>query len=84
MIALLGQYPDVTKKPQGQARRSYNIQKAAGIDPAVYKVMKVDPVIWMSPPRDLLKPLKECHETSVPQTPRHRFVPYISAADPNG
>jgi hypothetical protein len=38
---LLGQYPDAAKKPQGQARRNYNIQEAAGIDPAVYKVMKV-------------------------------------------
>lgn len=38
---LLGQYPDAVKKPQGQARRNYNIQEAAGIDPAVYKVMKV-------------------------------------------
>ncbi|KAF9790348.1 hypothetical protein BJ322DRAFT_1035753 [Thelephora terrestris] len=40
ILALLGQYPDVSKKPQGQARRNYNIQEAAGIDPAVYKVMK--------------------------------------------
>ena len=46
-IALLGQYPDVTKKPQGQARRSYNIQAAAGIGSAVYKVMKVHSVIWI-------------------------------------
>ncbi|KAF9650185.1 hypothetical protein BDM02DRAFT_3268107 [Thelephora ganbajun] len=40
ILALLGQHPDVAEKPHGQARRNYNIQEAAGIDPGVYKVMK--------------------------------------------
>jgi hypothetical protein len=51
--AMLGQYPDVAKKPHGQARRNYNIQEAAGIDPAVYKVMKVRLAILTSSCRTL-------------------------------
>lgn len=81
---LLGQYPDVAKKPHGQARRNYNIQKAAGIDPGAYKVMKVrlvDLDVFLT--TDVLKLLEECDTTPVPQTSRHRPISYISTTTPN-
>ena len=81
---LLGQYPDVSKKPHGQARRNYNIQKAAGIDPGAYKVMKVHLAdLDVFPTTNMLKPLTECDTTLVPQASRHRPIPHISTTTPN-
>ena len=81
---MLGQYPDVTKKPHGQARRNYNIQEAAGIDPGVYKVMKVCLTHFdIFSPKAVLTLLAERHSAFVPQASRHGFVPYISATTPN-
>lgn len=83
-VVLLGQYPDVAKKPHGQARRNYNIQKAAGIDPGAYKVMKVHSVdLDVFPTTSMLKPLPERDTAPVPQTSRHRPIPYISTTTPD-
>lgn len=65
---MLGQFPDVIKKPHGQARRNYNIQEAAGIDPGVYKVMKVSFSHFdITSLNGLLTPSAERHSTFVPQ-----------------
>lgn len=81
---MLGQYPDVAKKPNGQARRNYNIQEAAGIDPGVYKVMKVCLAFFDTfSPGMLPTPLAERHSTSVPQASRYGLIPYISATTPD-
>lgn len=81
---MLGQFPDVTKKPHGQARRNYNIQEAAGIDPGVYKVMKVhSSLLDVFSPNELLTTLQERHPPLVPQASRYGLIPYIPATTPN-